>query len=142
MNTTLHFTGTDELDLKLIETEISTSFISLLITILFILSGQKAKQIILQRAIQQQQVNSSSPTPSEISAFALCLNIFTILIFTRIAFIRFNEIYDNIQSGNSQFSIIPNIYITTGFVISTIATLLITIGAIKRVNEEAQITIL
>ena len=171
-NSTIHFlTGNDELDLELLNLEIETAYVDLLTTILGIISAAKAKQIIIQRLMQQpqsqsqqdqqnqksqqqdqkqnhkngqnqQQSDTSHPTPSEIAAFASCLSVYAILLYTKVSFIRLNEIYNNIQSGNSNFSITPNINITTGFIYSSIGTLLRTIGAIQRVEEEAQITIL
>lgn len=173
-NATIHFlTGNDQLDIELLNIEIATSYIDLLSTILGIISAQKAKQLIIQRIIQQQQnqqqpqnqqdqqqsqqgqqqnqqnqqnqqqqPNSSEPTPSQIAAFASCLSVYTIITYTRISFIRLNEVYNNILAGTSNFSIGPNVSITTGFIYSSIGTLLRTVGAIRRVEEEAQITIL
>lgn len=160
-NATIHFlTGNDQLDLELLNIELQTSYVDLLATVLGIISAVKAKQIIIQRMMQQQQSPSQQeqqnqqngqnqqksdvqhPTPSEIAAFASCLGVYVILSYTRVSFIRLNELYNNIQSGKSNFSITPNINITTGFVYSCIGTLLRTVGAIQRVEEEAQITIL
>ena len=163
-NATIHFpTGNDQLDLELLNIELQTSYVDLIATILGIISAVKAKQIIIQRMMQQQQSPSQQeqqnqqsqqngqnqqksdvqhPTPSEIAAFASCLGVYVILSYTRVSFIRLNELYSNIQSGKSNFSITPNINITAGFVYSCIGTLLRTVGAIQRVEEEAQITIL
>lgn len=160
-NATIQFpTGNDLLDLQLLNIQISTSYIDLLAVILGLISAVKAKQLIIQRIMQQQQQNqqqqpgqqnqqnqqqqpnSSEPTPSQIAALANCLGVYSILTYTRVSFIRLNEIYNSIQAGNSKFSIIPNVNITTGFVYSAIGTLLRTVGAIQRVEEEAQITIL
>jgi hypothetical protein len=162
-NATIHFlTGNDELDLQLLDIEISTAYIDILSTILGIISAVNAKQLIFERIMQQQngqnqqnqntqnqqngqtqqQSNTSHPTPSEIAAFASCLGIYVIFSYTKVSFIRLNELYNSIQAGTTNFSITPNINITTGFVYSCIGTLLRTIGAIQRVDEEAQITIL
>ncbi|WP_017211024.1 hypothetical protein [Clostridium beijerinckii] len=168
-NATIHFlTGNDQLDLELLNIELQTSYVYLLATVLGIISAVKAKQIIIQRMMQQQQSPSQQeqqnqqsqqqdqqqngqnqqksdvqhPTPSEIAAFASCLGVYVILSHTKVSFIRLNELYSNIKSGKSNFSITPNINITTGFIYSCIGTLLRTVGAIQRVEEEAQITIL
>ncbi|EKQ57453.1 MULTISPECIES: hypothetical protein [unclassified Clostridium] len=94
-----------------------------------------------QNQDQQQQDTTIHPTPSELGTFASCLGVFTILIYTRVAFIRLNEINDMIQKHQTNFTIGPNINITLVFLYSVIGNLLRTIGAIQRVNEEAEIII-
>lgn len=88
---------------------------------------------------QQQQVQH--PTPSEIATIASCLGVYTILIYTRVSIIRFYELYSQIQDGTSNFSLTPNINITVGFLYSVIGSIIRTVGAIQRVDEEAQVTI-
>ncbi|OOM75752.1 hypothetical protein CLPUN_31070 [Clostridium puniceum] len=140
----------DELDLELIEISLSCLYIDLFSNILFIISTQKSKELIIQRIMQsqqnQQQTESQQevqhPTPTEIDAIASCLGIYTILIYTRISIIRLNELYKNIQEGTTDFTLGPNINITVGFLYSIIGNLLRTIGVIQRVKEEAEITIL
>lgn len=61
-NATIHFpTGNDQLDLELLNIELQTSYVDLIATLLGIISAVKAKQIIIQRMIQQQQ----SPSQQE-----------------------------------------------------------------------------
>lgn len=167
-NPIVQFTGNDELDFELIQIEISSTYIDLFSMILNLISAKGAIDLILQRAMKNQQNNSSEdqqqapqeqskdqsqqkqqqqsstqhPTPSEIAAFSSCLNLYTILIYTRVSFIRLNEIYNKILAGTTTFSITPNIYGTIGFIYSVIGTLLRTIGAIQRVDEEGKIIIL
>ncbi|EKQ52856.1 MULTISPECIES: hypothetical protein [unclassified Clostridium] len=166
-NPIAQFTGNDELDLKLIQIEISSAYIDLLSMILGLTSAKEAIGLILQRAMQsqqnnpsqqqdseqhpkqesnqtkqQQQQNTQHPTPSEIAAFSSCLSLYTTLIYTRVSIIRLNEIYNKIQAGTTNFSLTPNINITTGFIYSVIGSLLRTTGAIQRVDEEGKITIL
>ncbi|MZK51115.1 hypothetical protein [Clostridium beijerinckii] len=160
-NATIHFlTGNDELDIQLLDIEISTAYLDILSTILGIISAIKAKQLLLEKIMQQQncqsqqnsqnqqseqnkqQPNTSHPTPSEIAAFASCLGIYVIFTYTKVSFIRLREVYNNIQANTTNFTITPNVNIITGFVYSCIGTLLRTIGALQRVNEEAQITVL
>lgn len=163
-NGTIHLTGNDELDFELLEIERSAIYIDIFSIILGLTATRQAEELILQRAMEpqqnnqqnqnkrrtQQQKNKSSkqnqnnvqhPTPSEISAIASCLGVYTELIYLKVSFIRLNELYNNIQRGNTSFSIGPNINITVGLLYSLIGRLLKTIGAIQRVNEEAQITI-
>lgn len=104
--------------------------------------GQKYAQNQQQNSLTQQQSDISHPTPSEIAAFASCLGIYVVLSYINFSFIRLYEVYNNIQEGNTNFTITPNINITIGFTYSCIGTLLRIIGAIQRVDEESQITIL
>jgi hypothetical protein len=181
-NATIHLTGNDELDLELLQIEISATYIDIFSSILGLIASRQAEALILQRAMQSQQngqsqqqnnkkntknsetqtqekgkqqqaqsnqqnqntgqqQNTQHPTPSELATFASCLGVFTILIYTRTSIIRIYELYNNIQNGTSNFTLGPNINITVGFFFSAVGTLLRTIGAIQRVNEEAQITI-
>ncbi|WP_297418178.1 hypothetical protein [Clostridium sp.] len=100
------------------------------------------KQQQNQQSQQKQQQNTQHPTPSEIAAFSSCLSLYATLLYTRISIIRFNEIYNKIQAGATNFSITSNLNITTGFIYSVIGSLLRTAGAIQRVDEEGKLTIL
>ena len=181
-NASVNLTGNDELDLELLQIEISATYIDIFSSILGLIAAEKAKELIIQNAAsnakknqsqqnqnknpnsangktkkknnnntqnsnnskqkqdsQQQQVQH--PTPSEIATIASCLGVYTILIYTRVSIIRFYELYSQIQDGTSNFSLTPNINITLGFLYSVIGSILRTVGAIQRVDEEAQITI-
>lgn len=187
-NPTILLTGNDELDLELLQIEISAIYIDILSSILGLTAARKAEEIIIQRAMQSQQNNQNQqqnsqnqqqksqnqrqksqknnngghkkkknqqqtqsnqqgqnnvqhPTPSELASIASCLGVYTILIYTRVSFIRLNELYNNIQAGTTNFVLGPNINITVGFLYSVMGNLLRAIGAIQRVEEEAQITI-
>lgn len=186
-NATVNLTGNDELDLELLQIEISTTYIDIFSNILSLIASRQAQELILQRAMesnqnqnqnqnmdqnqqqnrhkkhhkrrnsnQQKQRNQSNeqnqsnkqnknnvqhPTPSEIATFASCLGVFTILVSVRISFIRLIEIYNNIQNGTTNFTILPNVLGTVGLSYSAIGNILKTIGAIKRVDEEAEIII-
>lgn len=184
-NATVNLTGNDELDLELLQIEISATYIDILSSILSLIASRQAQELILQRAMEskqnqnqnkeqdqqqnkhkkhhkrrnsdqdkqqnqsnektqsneQNQNNTQHPTPSEIATFASCLGVFTILIYVRISFIRLIEISNNIQAGNTNFTIIPNILGAVGLSYSAIGNILKTIGAIKRVDEEGEIII-
>ncbi len=158
-NAGVFFTGNDILDLELIEIEIAATYVDIFSSLLGLVAARQAEQVIIQKAMQPQQQNQQQntntnqnqnqqqqdttihPTPSELGAFASCLGVFTILIYTRVSFIRLNEINDMIQKHQTNFTIGPNINITVGFLYSAIGNLLRTIGAIQRVKEESEITI-
>ncbi|OOM80904.1 hypothetical protein [Clostridium sp. BL-8] len=182
-NATVNLTGNDELDLELLQIEISATYIDIFSSILSLIASQQAQELILQRAMEskqnqnkeqdqqqnkhkkhhkrrnsnhnkqqnqsnektqsneQNQNNTQHPTPSEIATFASCLGVFTILIYVRISFIRLIEIYNNIQNGTTNFTILPNVLGTVGLSYSAIGNILKTIGAIKRVDEEGEIII-
>lgn len=89
----------------------------------------------------QRKSNNQGPTPAELSAIAACLGVYTILIYTRVAFIRLNQIYNQIQAGTTNFTLTPNINITTGFLYSVVGNLLRAIGVIQRIEEEAEIVV-
>lgn len=184
-NATVNLTGNDELDLELLQIEISTTYIDIFSNILSLIASRQAQELIYQRAMeskqkqnqntdqnqqqnkhkkhhkrrnsnQQKQRNQSNeqnqsnkqnknnvqhPTPSEIATFASCLGVFTILVSVRISFIRLIEIYNNIQNGTTNFTILPNVLGTVGLSYSAVGNILKTIGAIKRVDEEGEIII-
>jgi uncharacterized membrane protein YidH (DUF202 family) len=152
----LHLTGTNELDLELLRKETTATFISILASVIVLISIQKSRQVIFNRIAQenqqqgnqqtqqnqQQQSNSSKPTPSEITLLALFVGLVSNLIYTKIAFIRFDEISSQIQAGTTNRTTTPNINIIVGFLIIIIGSLLKITGAIQRINEDAQVTIL
>lgn len=58
-NSTIHFlTGNDELDLQLLNIEISTAYLDILSTILGIISAKKPKQLLLNSIMQQKSGKS------------------------------------------------------------------------------------
>ncbi|MBK1811631.1 hypothetical protein JHL18_13485 [Clostridium sp. YIM B02505] len=132
--------GDDKLDLALIQKEKSASLIIILAYIILINSANKEREIILKKQRGINTSNDLEPTQLVVlsSSLALVGNIF----LGEIAFARLRELQKNIQSGESNFSITPNLNITTGFIFSILGSIFKTIGVIQRANEQAQITIL
>lgn len=138
-NISVHLSGNDKLDLELIQIEISQTLVYILANTIALISAALARQIIIQRASGIQPSDSKS---SQLSALASGLGLLSNITLGEVAFVRLHETENNIQSGASTFSITPNVNITTGYLYSIIGSFLRTLGALQRVNEEAQITIL
>lgn len=139
-NITIRSTGNDRLDLQLIQTEISTSLIVIFAYIIIIISGYQDRYIILQR---QRGIDASKFLhPTRLVILSNILSLYANLIFSNIARTRLIELEKSIVSGQSNLSITPNVNITAGFSFSIIASILKTVGAIQREQEQAQITVL
>ncbi|GFZ29819.1 hypothetical protein CSC2_03450 [Clostridium zeae] len=139
-NITIRSTGNDQLDLQLIQTEISTSLVVIIAYIIVIISGYQDRYIILQR---QRGIDATKFLhPTRLVIISNILGLYTNLIFRNIAQTRLLEVENSIASGQSNLTTTPNVNITAGFSFSIIASLLKTVGAIQREQEQAQITIL
>lgn len=137
---TAHRTGNDILDLKLIDHEILAAFICIIAYIILIISAKQDREVILLREKGIQKPNNLNP--SELAAISSSLVLLSSLILGQIAFIRKDETANNILSGVSKSSIIPNINITNGYSLTIIGSVLKTLGAVQRAQEQKNITIL
>ncbi|GFP76110.1 hypothetical protein [Clostridium fungisolvens] len=132
--------GNDKLDLALIQKEKSASLIVILAYIILITSANKEREIILKK--QRGISTSNDLEPTQLVVLSSSLTLIGNIFLGEIAFVRLRELQKNIQSGESNFSLTPNLNITTGFMFSIIGSIFKTVGVIQRANEQAQTTIL
>jgi hypothetical protein len=132
--------GNEKLDLALIQKEKSASFVIILAYIVLINSANKEKEIILKK--QRGITASNDLEPTQLVVLASLLSLIGNMLLGEIAYARLRELEKNIQSGESNFSIRPNLNITTGYVFTILGGIFKSIGVIQRSNEQAQTTIL
>lgn len=136
----IHLTGNDELDLELIEKEISGSILVIFAYIILIISADQARQSILENA--EGMKSSSGSQSAELAAFGSGLVLLSNIILGEVAFARLKELQDSIEAGTSTLSIIPNLNISTGYSFTILGNMFKSLGAFQRVAEQAQTTIL
>ncbi|MDD7793147.1 hypothetical protein [Clostridium sp. 'White wine YQ'] len=133
-------TGNDQLDLELIEREIQGTMISILANLSLLASANKNRQLILDR---QNGIKSSNPLEAtQLAALSSLLTLCSATILSEIAEIRLVEREQNIESGTAKGTITPNINITFGYKVVISGLVFRAIGALQRLQEEDQITIL
>ena len=132
--------GNEKLDLALIQKEKSASVIIILAYIVLINSANKERDILLKRQRGIETTNDLEPT--QLVILASFLSLVGNILLGDIAYTRLREVEKNIQSGESNFTITPNLNITAGYTLSILGGIFKTVGVIQRANEQAQITIL
>lgn len=132
--------GNEKLDLALIQKEKSASVIIILAYIVLINSANKERDILLKRQRGIKTTNDLEPT--QLVILASFLSLVGNILLGDIAYTRLREVEKNIQSGESNFTITPNLNITAGYTLSILGGIFKTVGVIQRANEQAQITIL
>jgi hypothetical protein len=139
-NNTVINTGIDQLDLELIEREINGCLIAIIANLVLIESSIKNRQIILDR---EMGIEPSAPLEAtQLAALSSSLTLLSNAILENIAYTRLIEREQTIEAGTAQGTIIPNINITTGFRITLLGNSIKLIGAIQRLQEQGEITIL
>ncbi|GKU24937.1 hypothetical protein [Clostridium folliculivorans] len=139
-NVSVRRAGNDKLDLALIQKEKSASLIIILAYIILINSAIKEREIILKR---QRGINTSNDLePTQLVVLSSSLTLIGNILLGDIAYTRLRELEKSIRSGESNFSITPNLNITTGYTLSILGSIFKTVGVIQRSNEQAQMTIL
>ncbi|WP_160680421.1 hypothetical protein [Clostridium sp. C8-1-8] len=139
-NISVRRSGNTALDLALIEKEKVAAFTIILGYTILIISANKERDILIQREQGLKPQNESDPTRLVVLSSIMTLLANTLL--GDIAYSRLRELERNISSGESNFSIFPNLNITRGYSIIILGNILKTIGVIQRANEQAQITVL
>ncbi|WP_238885231.1 hypothetical protein [Clostridium sp. YIM B02551] len=133
-------TGNDQLDLELIEREIQGTLISIIANLALIASATKNRQLILDR---KKGIEPSNPLEAtQLAALSSLLTLHAATILGEIAEIRLVEREQNIESGIAKGTITPNINITFGYKVVISGLVFRAIGALQRLQEEGEITIL
>ena len=133
-------TGNDQLDLELIEREINGCLIAIIANLILIESSNKNRQIILDREMGIEPSNALEAT--QLAVLSSSLTLLSNTILEDIAYTRLIEREQNIETGTAQGTIIPNINITTGYRVTLLGNSIKLIGAIQRLQEQGEITIL
>ncbi|QAA32526.1 hypothetical protein [Clostridium manihotivorum] len=139
-NISVRRSGNTALDLALIEKEKIAAFTIILGYTILIISANKERNILIQREQGIEPQNESEPT--RLVVLSSIMTLLANILLGDIAYSRLRELEKNISSGESKFSIIPNLNITRGYSIIILGNILKTIGVIQRAQEQAQITVL
>ena len=133
----------DKLDLCLSDRVSAASLVALLGYILYFVSALEARQIIIARQAGSTENQNASPTPSELFAAGTLIILITNIIFLQVSYTKLIERQREIRCGSVQGSIVPNNYITAGFAISVLGSIVQTIGTQMRATEPgSKITII
>ncbi len=121
-------------EIDLIKLEETAAIILIMGYLVFYTSAKQSEELELE--IQPKpETNATQLNPAQLTALSSWIRVFGIVLLTYIAIARFNQRVQSIQSGQSSSSIIPNIYITSGSIISLVGFIILTIGAQLRANE-------
>lgn len=125
----------------LIDSENIAQAIFILSSLLGIESGNKGKEAELQKeeglAAKSQKTTIKT---TEIAIYSILLSVLSYLIFLKVAVLRKDQVLQEIQAGNSNESIRPNMIIIISFIFSIIGTLL-RLKVANQKLEEAQLPI-
>lgn len=139
LDTSIRSTGDDQLDLELIEKEISGSIIAILAYIALILSAYEDKHILFNR--QRGLEPSSAVTPNRLVALSSALILISYIVLGDAANRRYIEIKGEIDASETPLTSTPNLNIRNGYSIAIIGLILKLKGALQRVNQEEIMTI-
>lgn len=134
--------STTGLDLQLINYETVAFIIYIIGYSIAIVSANQNRQVILQRQFGSDK-SSNLPDPAKTIALATKITLISSIIIALTAFARLREREREIQAGTSTSSIVPNILIFRGGILSVLGNLFKAIGTQQRANEAgAQVTII
>jgi hypothetical protein len=138
-NPSIRRTGNDQLDLELIEKEISGSVIAVLAYIVLILSAYEDKRILFNR--QRGLEPNSAVSPNRLVALSNSLVLIAYIIFGNVADRRYVEIVESESIEDTPLTPTPNLNISKGYNIAIVGCIFKVLGAMQRVNEEDIITL-
>jgi hypothetical protein len=137
--TSIRQTGNAQLDLELINKEISATYIAIFAYIVLLFSAHEDKQIIYNR------LKGTEPTgavnPNRLVALSNSLVLIAYIIFGNVADRRYVEIVESESIEDTPLTPTPNLNISKGYNIAIVGCILKVLGALQRVNEEDIITL-
>lgn len=130
--------------LELINFEKLAAIIFIISSFQALSSSFKAEQAELEKQQGTEVSSGMSTATAESNKLALdstWLAVIAYLIYLIVSILRKNQIEQKIQSGTTNMSIIPNIIIVTGFIVSVLGGI-IRIPAIQQRLAEAQVPVI
>jgi uncharacterized membrane protein YidH (DUF202 family) len=126
------------LEMQLIQLDKVSTYLSLIVSILGVIGIQEAERLELEKekGIDRPEVR---PTPAEISTLAVFISLISSVITTKIAEIRFNQLQQQVLTGEFRQSLAPNVKLTLAAYLSLTATILQTVAAIEKLEQDADI---
>lgn len=132
-------TGNAQLDLELIDKEISATYIAIFAYIVLLFSAHEDKQIIYNRLKGTDPTGAVSP--NRLVALSNSLVLIAYIIFGNVADRRYVEIVESEAIEDTPLTPTPNLNISKGYNIAIVGCILKVLGAMQRVNEEGIITL-
>lgn len=121
-------------EIDLINLEKTASIILIMGYIVLYISAIQSEKLEMSRqsdtAASDTQLNSA-----QLVALSSWIRLTGIILLTYIAILRLGQRAQSIQAGESSNSITPNIYITSGSIISLAGFILLSFGSQLRANE-------
>ncbi len=137
--TSIRQTGNAQLDLELIDKEISATYIAIFAYIVLLFSAHEDKQIIYNRLRGTEPTNAVSP--NRLVALSNSLVLIAYIIFGNVADSRYVEIVESEAIEDTPLTPTPNLNISKGYNIAIVGCIFKVLGAMQRVNEEDIITL-
>lgn len=137
--TSIRQTGNAQLDLELINKEISATYIAIFAYIVLLFSAHEDKQIIYNR-LKGAEPNSAV-SPNRLVALSNSLVLIAYIIFGNVADRRYVEIIESESIEDTPLTPTPNLNISKGYNIAIVGCIFKVLGAMQRVNEEGIITL-
>lgn len=117
-----------------------SSYISIVASVLFIISTNESLEIEAFKA-KDETPPEFKPTPAEVSTLAFFIAIFNNIINYQIAILRYEQLKNDKQQGDSKIDLNPNIKFIVASTLALIAAAIAFIAAKEKLASDVQVII-